>query len=159
MTIDTFNDQRRGARFVVSALGVQADASFDAMRRNATGSYDPLDQAWDAVWESAAHLTERGYSIEAAVPFRSIQFPAGGARSWGFFFSRHWPRSSAVEVRSVRLDRALTCELCQAAKFEGLSRVEAQRLVYRALDDEMGGEIHALAMTTLAPAQWHDATD
>ena len=36
-------------------------------------------------------------------------------------------------------------------RFAGLSRVEAQRLVYRALGDEMGDHIHALAMRTLTP--------
>lgn len=38
-----------------------------------------------------------------------------------------------------------------AACFEGLSRVAAQRLVYEALDDEMGSQIHALAMRTEVP--------
>ena len=36
-------------------------------------------------------------------------------------------------------------------RFAGLSRVQAQRLVYAALDDEMGEHIHALAMRTLTP--------
>ena len=39
-------------------------------------------------------------------------------------------------------------------RFEGLSRLAAQRLVYAALGELMHGEIHALAMTTLTPAQW-----
>ena len=39
-------------------------------------------------------------------------------------------------------------------RFEGLSRLQAQRLVYAALAEEMGGEIHALSMTTLTPDQW-----
>ena len=41
-----------------------------------------------------------------------------------------------------------------SARFEGLSAVAAQRLVYQALADEMGSEIHALAMKTLTPAKW-----
>ncbi len=41
-----------------------------------------------------------------------------------------------------------------SARFEGLSAVAAQRLVYEALAEEMGGEIHALAMKTLTPAKW-----
>lgn len=36
-------------------------------------------------------------------------------------------------------------------QFAGLSRLEAQRLVYRALSDEMGDQIHALTMRTLTP--------
>jgi acid stress-induced BolA-like protein IbaG/YrbA len=32
--------------------------------------------------------------------------------------------------------------------------VERQRLVYRALENVMGTEIHALSLRTLTPAQW-----
>ena len=39
-------------------------------------------------------------------------------------------------------------------RFEGLSPVAAQRLVYGVLADEMGTEIHALSMTTLTSDQW-----
>ena len=41
-----------------------------------------------------------------------------------------------------------------SARFEGLTKVKAQRLVYEALADEMRAEIHALSMTTLTPEQW-----
>lgn len=44
-------------------------------------------------------------------------------------------------------------------RFEALSRVEAQRLVYQTLADEMGGEIHALALRTLTPEQWSKARE
>jgi len=44
-----------------------------------------------------------------------------------------------------------------SARFEGLSAVAAQRLVYEMLADEMGGEIHALSMKTLTPAKWGGA--
>jgi BolA protein len=44
-----------------------------------------------------------------------------------------------------------------SARFAGLSRVAAQRLVYEALADEMGPEIHAFAMRTLTPEQWEEA--
>jgi len=36
-------------------------------------------------------------------------------------------------------------------RFADLSRIEAQRLVYQALDDMMGGEIHALSLHCEAP--------
>lgn len=39
-------------------------------------------------------------------------------------------------------------------RFEGLSRVQAQRLVFEALGELMQGEIHALSMTTLTPDAW-----
>jgi len=44
--------------------------------------------------------------------------------------------------------------LVVSAAFEGKSLVERQRLVYGALAEMMGPEIHALAMQTLTPEQW-----
>ena len=38
-------------------------------------------------------------------------------------------------------------------KFEGTSRVDRQRMVYALLADEMAERIHALALTTKAPAE------
>ena len=40
-----------------------------------------------------------------------------------------------------------------SAAFVGVSRVERQRRVYAALSDEMRSQIHALALTTLAPGE------
>ncbi len=37
-------------------------------------------------------------------------------------------------------------------RFAGLSKIAAQRLVYQALEDEMGEHIHALAMRTVVPS-------
>lgn len=40
-----------------------------------------------------------------------------------------------------------------SAAFEGLGRVERQRLVYGLLSEEMAGPVHALALRTLAPSE------
>lgn len=37
--------------------------------------------------------------------------------------------------------------------FEGLSRVARHRMVYEALAEEIAGGVHAIAMTTLTPAE------
>lgn len=44
--------------------------------------------------------------------------------------------------------------LIVSESFEGKSRIERQRLVYGALSDEIGPEIHALAMKTLTAEEW-----
>jgi len=41
-----------------------------------------------------------------------------------------------------------------SSRFEGESPIERQRLVYSALQEVMGNEIHALSMKTLTPAEW-----
>ena len=40
-------------------------------------------------------------------------------------------------------------------QFAGRSMVQQHRLVYASLGDRMGGEIHALALRTLTPEDWH----
>jgi BolA protein len=40
-----------------------------------------------------------------------------------------------------------------SAEFEGKTRVARQRLVYEALKDEFAAGLHALALTTLTPAE------
>ncbi|MBH90178.1 MAG: BolA family transcriptional regulator [Magnetovibrio sp.] len=37
--------------------------------------------------------------------------------------------------------------------FEGKSRIQRQRMVYKALSEEMAGRIHALALQTLTPSE------
>ena len=39
-------------------------------------------------------------------------------------------------------------------RFDGAGRIERQRLVYAALAEEMGPEIHALSLKTLSPSEW-----
>lgn len=45
-----------------------------------------------------------------------------------------------------------TVEVVSAA-FEGMGRVERQRLVYRLLEEELAGPVHALALRTIAPSE------
>jgi BolA protein len=45
-----------------------------------------------------------------------------------------------------------------SSRFEGLSRVKAQQLVYGALGELMATDIHAVEMRTLTPEQWSAET-
>ena len=122
-TIDPFNDARRAFEFGVSALGVQLDGIYDQQQQ-------AQDASWDAIWSSAGRVTAGGYVVEAAIPFKSLRFPAGdGAQTWGFAARRHWPRSEQVEVRSMRWDRANSCLLCQANLLTGFSGISPGRNV------------------------------
>jgi hypothetical protein len=110
--LDTFGDRRRGYQFRVTALGVQMDALFD----RGSESF-----AWDGIWESAGRITDDGYVVEAAVPFRTLTFPqAEGPQEWGVIFARSWPRSQRHRIRSIRTDYDQQCLLCQAQRLTGL---------------------------------------
>ena len=62
--------------------------------------------------------------------------------------ARHAGHPGAREGRHFRA-------LIVSPRFEGLSRVRAQKLVYQTLGKRMGsGGIHAFAMTTQTPTVW-----
>lgn len=57
--------------------------------------------------------------------------------------------AARVEVQSE--DDVHFSALVVAEEFAGLRPLQRHQMVYRTLGDKMGGEIHALALTTLTP--------
>jgi len=111
--IDPFNDQRRAFQFRVSALGGQADA----LLSTAEGFED---WSWDAIWGSAGRIDDLGYTVEVAIPFKSLRFPqTADVQTWGFILERSYPRSVRHRVQSAPRDRNNTCLLCEANKVTG----------------------------------------
>lgn len=113
VVLDTFNDQRRGFKFFVNPLGVQGDLFQDDINQVEDSSYN-------AIWESAGRITDEGYIVEMAIPFRSLRFRNGGsAQVWGIEFTRIYPRSERHQFRAYRADRNLACYLCEFQKYRG----------------------------------------
>ena len=61
-----------------------------------------------------------------------------------------FPKAS-VEIQDLAGDGDHYQATIIAPDFQGLSRVAQHRLVYDALQGKMGGDLHALALTTKAP--------
>ncbi|MFM1815568.1 MAG: hypothetical protein RLZ98_2263 [Pseudomonadota bacterium] len=60
---------------------------------------------------------------------------------------------ATVEIRDLAGDGDHYAAHVTSAAFKGKSRVAQHQMVYKALGDRMGGELHALALTTTAPKQ------
>ena len=56
-----------------------------------------------------------------------------------------------VEIRDLAGDGDHYAASVTSASFRGKSRVEQHQMVYQALQGRMGGELHALALTTSVP--------
>lgn len=110
--LDPFHDRRRAFQFRVTPLGVQMDAIL---------SQNQEDFSWDTIWESDGRITDEGYVVEVAIPFKSLRFPrSGDVQTWGFIFERSYPRSSRHRIASGPRDRDNTCMLCQENEIRGL---------------------------------------
>src|SRR5262249_47684402 len=70
--------------FFSTPLGIQADGI------TTEGQGD--DFSFDTVWESRGRLTETGYVVSMAIPFKSLRFPpASGPQTWGISLLRGIP--------------------------------------------------------------------
>ena len=59
---------------------------------------------------------------------------------------------AAIEIRDLAGDGDHYSAHVVSASFAGKSRVQQHQMVYKALKGKMGGELHALALQTSAPA-------
>src|SRR5262249_20404104 len=82
--LDTFNDRRRAYALFFNPLGVQADGIFTE------GGGE--DYSIDIVMESKGVVTENGYTVEIAIPFKSLRYEAGREKLWNAHFFRRIKR-------------------------------------------------------------------
>ncbi len=85
INLDTFNDQQSLYAFYVNPLGIQTDSRF------ASGTED---FSVDFVWTSAGRLDPDGYSVELAVPFKSLRYAGRERVEMSIFFERRISRRS-----------------------------------------------------------------
>ena len=114
--LDTFNDKQRAYMFFSSPLGIQADG----ISTDSGGD----DMSFDTVWQSRGLLTEFGYVVSFAIPFKSLRFPAGsGPSSWGIALSRHIPEKNEDDFWPgiTRRVSGFAAQFAEARGLEGVS--------------------------------------
>ncbi|MDX2021156.1 MAG: DUF5916 domain-containing protein [Deltaproteobacteria bacterium] len=115
--LDPFLDGRNAMLFATNPNG----AEFDALITDESGSFN---QNWRTVFSVAATRDDGGYSVEFAIPFRSLRYPANsGPQTWGFNVARvvrrlHeetlWSAWSRVDGGLARVSRAGTLQGLEA---------------------------------------------
>ncbi len=77
--IDPFNKGLYGYGFMVTAAGVQLD-----LKATPNGE----DYSLDAVWQSATHITDSGWTAEIKIPYSALRFPVADVQTWKINFFR-----------------------------------------------------------------------
>ncbi len=114
INLDTFNDERRNYFLGCNPLGVQRDGI------ETQGG----DGSWDGIWNSAGRIHERGYTIEIAIPFSTLQFQrSSGPQVWGLDISRWYPRSQRHRLGLVKIDRSNNSYQNQFMKIKGFAGI------------------------------------
>ncbi|HSS20547.1 MAG TPA: DUF5916 domain-containing protein [Pyrinomonadaceae bacterium] len=119
MFLDTFNDQRRAYVLGWNPLGVQQDGIMTADGNT--------DFSVDIVMESKGEITADGWTLEVAVPFKSLRYEAGKDKLWGFHFWRNIDRFNDEIDSWVPVSRDIPGTLNQAAHLTGLEGISTER--------------------------------
>jgi hypothetical protein len=117
--LDTFNDQRQAYLLFFSPLGIQADGTFTEGRGE--------DYSLDILMESKGVLTEDGFTIEVAIPFKSLRYEAGKDKQWGLHINRRVKYKNNEYNSWMPTNRSLSGWLNQAGHITGLEGIETTR--------------------------------
>ena len=117
--LDTFNDELGAYVFGMNPVGVPLDGMLNA---NADADVTP-----DLVWYGEGKMTETGYIVEMAIPFKSLRFPEMDVNRMGFKVARNISRKSEeVDYPVYRPERGAALSQFQKVSFSGL---KSKRLI------------------------------
>ena len=114
--LDPYGDGSLGYYLLSNPLGVQGDLQMTPSNEDASIDY---------VYQTAGKITADGYSLEMAIPFRSLRFPNRPVQEWRIMLVRTYPRSSRHYVTWPSMSQNNSCQLCQTANLRGIQGVRA----------------------------------
>jgi uncharacterized protein DUF5916 len=126
--LNPFKDGRQALVFGVNPLGIQADGALVEGTNNRGGAAfaglesgrEVTDLTPDYVFQSKGRLTDYGYEIEIAIPFKTLRFPADRVQSWALNVVR-LVQSTGHEDSWAPALRAKSSFLSQSGTLDGLS--------------------------------------
>ncbi len=80
LLLDTFHDRRNGVAFLVTPIGGYSDF---AITNEGTVNTD-----WNIVWDMRTGRFEGGWTVEIAIPFKSLRYRPGQTQVWGIQLRR-----------------------------------------------------------------------
>jgi hypothetical protein len=117
--LDTFNDQRKSYVFIFNPLGVQQDG---ILTEGGTENYSV-----DIVMESKGRLVKDGYTVEVAIPFKSLRYLAGKDKLWGVHVLRNIKHLNDEQDSWQPIRRERSGFLTQAGHLTGLNELSGAR--------------------------------
>jgi Domain of unknown function (DUF5916) len=122
---DTFHDRRNGYLFYANAIGGFADSQVT--------DEGPPNTDWNTVWSVKTANVDGGWTIEMAIPFKSLRYGPGRDQTWGVNLRRvvRWKNEWSY---LAHVPRALTTfrgilKVSSAGTLTGLQAPEGSRVV------------------------------
>ncbi len=113
--LDTFYDRRDGVLFHTNPLGALYDGQVTGERR--------INSDWNTVWSVKTARFSDGWTVEMAIPFKSLRHKQGQSQIWGINFRRivRWKNEwSYLTPMPASFNRQGIIKLSQAATLVGV---------------------------------------
>ncbi len=114
ISLDTYDDDQNGFRFVVTPRNVQADARMTP---------NNADFNWDGVWVSATSIVADGWIMEMKIPYFNLRFAKKPEQKWGVQFSNKERGLGEVNTWSP-LDPKIDGQAIQWGDLVGIKDIE-----------------------------------
>ncbi|MEM6326200.1 MAG: DUF5916 domain-containing protein [Bacteroidota bacterium] len=92
VTLDPFGDRRNAVAFQVSPYG--------ALRDLQVRDGVDFNRDWDGVWDARTVRSDSGWTVEIAIPWATLRYPASGVQTWGLQLSRNGRRVNELSAWS-----------------------------------------------------------
>ena len=116
VVVDPFFDKRNGFFFQVNPAGARSDGQISNNQERA--SYN-----WDGIWNAATHRTGDGWSVEMAIPFKTLRFKPGQA-TWGLNVERQIKRKQEQDRWAAPRQNVWITNLAEAGLLGGLEGLQ-----------------------------------
>lgn len=118
--LDTFHDKRNGYLFLTNAAGARAD-------RQIANEGREVNTSWDGVWTVKTSRTADGWTVEMAIPFRTLRYQLGNEEGWGINFARRIRHKNEIAYwspipRSFSITRVSLAGTLDGLEIDGKSR-------------------------------------
>ena len=122
---DTFHDRRNGYLFTANAIGGMGDSQIT--------DEGPPNVDWNTVWRFETSEFDEGWTVEMAIPFKSLRYQSGREQTWGINLRRvvRWKNEWSY---LAQVPRALTTfrgilKVSSAATLVGLEAPSGTRMI------------------------------
>src|SRR6185436_17881523 len=122
---DTFHDRRNGYLFYANPIGGLADSQIT--------DEGPPNTDWNTVWDVKTAIFDQGWTIEMAIPFKSLRYQPEAEQTWGINLRRvvRWKNEWSY---LTQVPRALTTfrgilKVSSAATLVGLEAPSGTRML------------------------------
>jgi hypothetical protein len=105
---DTYYDRRNNVTFVINALGARMDGQVTNEQQ--------YNGDWNPVWDLKVRRYEDRWTVETAIPFKSLKFRPGRAQLWGF---------NVLRAKRSKNEISLLTHVSKARGMQALRQVSA----------------------------------